>query len=122
MAGNTLKVNRRRTITLFLSVLLSSFLVFTIFTVGDSYFRLRKIQNIRMSGAEFDAIMYGVTDEQKQMCEDDPDIILTGTVGSGTDMEPKSSFLSQKNSMTAQAGVFPRQLPAVTTWILNRNL
>ena len=69
MARNALKVNRRKTITLFLAVLLSSFSVFTIFTVGDSYFRLQKIQNIRMSGAEFDAIMYGVTDEQKQMCE-----------------------------------------------------
>ena len=81
MAGNALKVNRRKTITLFLAVLLSSFLVFTIFTVGDSYFRLQKIQNIRMSGAEFDAIMYGVTDEQRQMCENNPNIALTGTVG-----------------------------------------
>ena len=81
MAWNAIKVNRRKTITLFLAVLLSSFLVFTIFTVGDSYFRLQKIQNIRMSGAEFDAIMYGVTDEQRQMCENNPDIVLTGTVG-----------------------------------------
>ena len=81
MARNALKVNRRKTITLFLAVLLSSFLVFTMFTVGDSYFRLQKIQNIRMSGAEFDAIMYGVTDEQRQMCENNPNIALTGTVG-----------------------------------------
>ncbi|MBC5714786.1 ABC transporter permease [Roseburia sp. BX1005] len=81
MARNALKENRRKTITLFLAVLLSSFLVFTIFTVGDSYFRFQKIQNIRMSGAEFDAIMYGVTDEQKQMCENNPDIVLTGTAG-----------------------------------------
>lgn len=81
MAWNAIKENRRKTITLFLAVLLSSFLVFTIFTVGDSYFRLQKIQNIRMSGAEFDAIMYGVTDEQKQMCENNPDIVLTGAVG-----------------------------------------
>ena len=57
MAGNALKVNRRKTITLFLAVLLSSFLVFTIFTVGDSYFRLQKIQNIRMSGADFVTII-----------------------------------------------------------------
>lgn len=81
MAWNALKVNRRKTITLFLAIFLSSFLVFTMFTVGDSYFRLQKIQNIRMSGAEFDAIMYGVTDEQRQMCEDNPDIVLTGTAG-----------------------------------------
>ncbi|MDO4338198.1 MAG: ABC transporter permease [Eubacteriales bacterium] len=81
MARNALKVNRRKTITLFLAVFLSAFLVFTIFTVGDSYFRLQKIQNIRMSGAEYDAIMYGVTDEQRQMCESNPDIVLTGTMG-----------------------------------------
>lgn len=68
MAVNTLKINRRRTVTLFLAVLLSSFMIFTIFTVGESYFRLQKIQNMRMSGAKFDAIMYGVTDEQRQMC------------------------------------------------------
>ena len=81
MAWNTLKTNRRKTITLFMAVLFSSFLVFTIFTVGDSYFRLLKIQNIRMSGAAFDAIMYGVTDEQREMCENNPDIALTGTAG-----------------------------------------
>ena len=81
MAVNTLKINRRRTVTLFLAVLLSSFMIFTIFTVGESYFRLQKIQNMRMSGAKFDAIMYGVTDEQRQMCESNPDIVQTGTVG-----------------------------------------
>ena len=180
MARNALKVNRRKTITLFLAVLLSSFLVFTIFTVGDSYFRLQKIQNIRMSGAEFDAIMYGVTDEQKQMCENNPDIVLTGTVGvcgwvektdqdstpnvgliwaddgywtqmmepvreklegryptaldhmreslqglfesveSGTDMDPRNSFMSRKNSMINRDGSFLRQLPVVTLWILSK--
>lgn len=208
MARNALKVNRRKTITLFLAVLLSSFLVFTIFTVGDSYFRLQKIQNIRISGAEFDAIMYGVTDEQKQMCENNPDIVLTGTVGvcgwvektdqdstpnvgliwaddgywtqmmepvreklegsyptaldeimvtksalknvvtkilmsaipllclmehmreslqglfesveSGTDMDPRNSFMSRKNSMINRDGSFLRQLPVVTLWILSK--
>lgn len=81
MAWNNLKANRRKTITLFLAVFLSSFMVFTIFTVGNSYFKLQRIQNIRMSGADFDAIMYGVTDEQRQMCEENPDIIQTGIAG-----------------------------------------
>ena len=81
MAVNALKVNRRRTVTLLLAVFLSSFMIFTIFTVGESYFRLQKIQNMRMSGAKFDAIMYGVTDEQRQMCENNPNIVQTGTVG-----------------------------------------
>lgn len=81
MAWNNLKANRRKTITLFLAVFLSSFMIFTIFTVGNSYFKLQRIQNIRMSGADFDAIMYGVTDEQRQMCEENPDIIQTGIAG-----------------------------------------
>lgn len=34
-----------------------------------------------MSGADFDAIMYGVTEEQRQICENAPEIILTGTIG-----------------------------------------
>ena len=38
MAVNALKVNRRRTVTLLLAVFLSSFMIFTIFTVGESYF------------------------------------------------------------------------------------
>lgn len=82
MAWNNLKRNARKTITLLFAVVLASFLIFTIFTVGNSYFKLQKIQNIRMSGAEFDAILYGVTDEQKQLCEENPNITLTGTAGS----------------------------------------
>lgn len=81
MVWKNLKGNLGKNITLILSVLLSSFMIFTIFTVGNSYFKLEKIQNIRMSGAEFDAILYGVTDEQRQICEENPDIILTGTAG-----------------------------------------
>lgn len=81
MAWNNLKENKRKTITLFLTVLLSSFMIFTIFTVGSSYFKLQRIQNIRISGADFDAIMYGVMDEQKQMCENNPDIVRTGITG-----------------------------------------
>ena len=53
MAWNNLKRNARKTITLLFAVVLASFLIFTIFTVGNSYFKLQKIQNIRMSGAEY---------------------------------------------------------------------
>ena len=66
---------------MFLAVFLSSFMIFTIFTVGVTYFKMLKIQNIRMSGAKFDALMYGVTDEQAQKCENNPDITLTGFLG-----------------------------------------
>lgn len=50
-----------------LAVFLSSFLMFGIFTVGITYFKMQRLQNIRLSGAEFDAIMYGVTDRQKEL-------------------------------------------------------
>ena len=81
MARHSLKTGRRRTATLFLAVFLSSFMIFTIFTVGVTYFKMLKIQNIRMSGAKFDALIYGVTDEQAQKCENNPDITLTGFLG-----------------------------------------
>ena len=44
MAWNNLKRNARKTITLLFAVVLASFLIFTIFTVGNSYFKLQKIQ------------------------------------------------------------------------------
>lgn len=34
-----------------------------------------------MSGAQFDVIMYGATDERIQIYENNPDIILTGIMG-----------------------------------------
>lgn len=81
MAWNGLGANRRRTVTLFLAILLSAFLIFTVFTVGITYFKLERLQNVRMAGADFDAILYGVTEEQRRRCEEDPDILLTGTAG-----------------------------------------
>lgn len=63
-----------------LGVALSAFMLFSVFTVGVTYFKMQRVQNIRLSGAEFDAIMYGVTDEQKQMCENNPDISGTGVL------------------------------------------
>ena len=81
MARHSLKTGKRRNVTLFLAIFLSSFMIFTIFTVGVTYFKLQKIQNIRLSGAEFDAIMYGVTGEQAQKCGKNPDITLTGFLG-----------------------------------------
>lgn len=82
MAWKNMKMNKRKNITLFLSIVLSAFLIFTIMTVGNSYFKLQTVQNIRMSGAKFDAVMYGVTDKQRKLCQENPDITLTGIVGS----------------------------------------
>lgn len=78
MAARTLKSHKRRSLTLILAALLSSFMIFCVFTVGVTYFQMQRLQNIRMSGGEFDAIMYGVSDEQKKSCEENPNILRAG--------------------------------------------
>lgn len=78
MAGRSLRNNRSRTGILVVAVLLSAFMIFSVLTVGTTYFKMERIQNIRLNGAEFDAIMYGVTEEQQRMCEKNPDITETG--------------------------------------------
>ncbi len=40
------------------------FMLFSIFTVGLTYVKMEKRQNIRLSGEDMDAIMYGMTKEQ----------------------------------------------------------
>ena len=57
-----------------LAVLLSSFLLFSVFTVGVTYFKMQRLQNIRLGGAEFDAIMYGMTEEQEEILKNNPDV------------------------------------------------
>lgn len=78
MAWNRLKNNRRLSITMILAVLLSSFMLFSIFTVGITYFKMQRLQNIRLNGAEFDAIIYGVTERQTELLKGNPDVEEVG--------------------------------------------
>lgn len=66
---------------MFLAILLSAFMLFSVFTVGITYFKTQRVQNIRLNGADFDAIMYGLTPEQRELCENNPDIEKTGWIG-----------------------------------------
>lgn len=61
-----------------LAVMLSSFLLFSVFTVGITYFKMQRQQNIRLSGAEFDAIMYGVTKKQMETLINNSDVEAVG--------------------------------------------
>ena len=63
LAKNNLKSNRRRSLSMVLAIMLSSFLLFSVFTVGATYLKMQRQQNIRLNGAEFDAIMYGISEE-----------------------------------------------------------
>ena len=78
MARNSFRSSRRRNLTVLLAIICSSFLLFTIFAVGITYFDMQRVQNIRMHGADYDAYLYGVTKEQQRVCQEDPDILKTG--------------------------------------------
>lgn len=80
MAKSALKNNRGRNLIVFLAILLSAFMLFSIFTVGITYFKMNRIQNIRLNGGEYDAVMYGITEEQREKCESDHEIKRTGIV------------------------------------------
>ena len=78
LAKKNMKSNSRRSVSMILAVMLSSFLLFSVFTVGVTYLKMQRQQNIRLNGAEFDAIMYGITDEQKLLLEENPDVASYG--------------------------------------------
>lgn len=64
------------------AIVLSTFMLFTILTVGSTYFKMQRIQNIRLNGGDMDAYIYGgFTEEQRSICEDNPDIALVGREG-----------------------------------------
>ena len=78
MAKHSLRTNRRRNISILLAVLFSTFLLFSIFTVGITFFEMQQTQNIRLHGADFDAYLYGLTPEQEKLCRNHPDILHAG--------------------------------------------
>ena len=80
LAKNNLKSNRRRSLSMVLAIMLSSFLLFSVFTVGATYLKMQRKQNIRLNGAEFDAIMYGISEEQKEILEENPTVEHYGVV------------------------------------------
>ncbi len=78
MAVHHLKRGKRKSITMVLAVMAASFLLFCIFTVGITYFQMLRTQNMRLQGGVYDAVLYGVTDKQMEICEADPDVEKIG--------------------------------------------
>lgn len=81
MAKTSLKRNQKKNMVLILAVVLASFMLFSCLTVGVTYVKMEQLQNIRMSGAEMDAIMYGMTHEQEEKIQKDEKIEKIGVVG-----------------------------------------
>lgn len=79
LARRSMSGNKRRNAVIVMAVLLSSFLLFTILTVGITYFKMQARQNMRMKGAVYDAVLIGgFTQQQKQICEKNEDITTIG--------------------------------------------
>ncbi len=68
LAKNTVRTNKRQFLILFLTILLSSFMLFSVFTIGLTYLDLSRLQNTRLYGSEYDiAVMNGFTEDQKEI-------------------------------------------------------
>ena len=80
MALRSLKSGHRRSIIMVSAVFLSAFLLFSILTVGVTYFKTQKIQNIRLNGGDFDAVLYGLTEKQREILGEKSDVEALGTV------------------------------------------
>lgn len=80
LAKASLMHNLRRYLVMFLAILLSAFMLFSVLTVGATYFKMWRIQNLRLDGAEFDAIMYGATDAQMEKLKNNADITDVGVL------------------------------------------
>ncbi len=101
LAKNTVRTNRRQFLILFLTILLSSFMLFSVFTIGLTYLDLSRLQNTRLYGSEYDiAIMNGFTEDQKENLIHHSDIKSVGALAycgnvksSDSDRSVNSGFL-----------------------------
>lgn len=80
MAVSRLKSNRKRTAVMLLAIALAAFMLCTVFTVGVTYFKMFHIQNLRLNGADFDAVVYGHTLKQEEIFKTNPDILRAGAI------------------------------------------
>ena len=82
MAFSSLKNNRRRNGIMIFAVMLSAFLLFTILTVGVTWFHMQDVQNLRMKGGDYDAVLYGgFNEKQRRVCEENEAIEAVGMQG-----------------------------------------
>lgn len=82
LARKSLMRNRGRNLILIGAVMLSSFMIFSVLIVGNTYFQMQRIQDIRLNGADFDAFIFGgFTGRQKRACLSDPEVKAVGIEG-----------------------------------------
>lgn len=81
LAGRAVHSNKRRNLILVMAVMLSTFMIVSVLTAGAAYFESQNKQNMRMSGAKYDAVLLGgVKEEQLEQCEKDKNIKSAGCI------------------------------------------
>ena len=78
MAKSSLKSNRQKNLIMLAAICLSSFMVFSVLTAGITYFQMWRQQNLRLQGAEFNAIMYGCSSEQMKLLQENENVTQIG--------------------------------------------
>lgn len=80
LAKNTVRTNKKQFGILFLTVALSAFLLFCVFTIGITWLDLGRQQNTRLNGAEYDIVtMNGFTPQQQDSLRRNPRVESVGT-------------------------------------------
>ena len=79
LAKNSVKTNKKQYGILFLTIILSAFMLFCVFTIGMTYLDSSRLQNTRLNGAEYDiATMNGFTPEQLKTLQQNQNIQSVG--------------------------------------------
>lgn len=118
MAWRSFKTNRRRSFIIAAAVLLSAFMLFSVLTVGVTYFKMHRLQNIRMNGAEYDAIVYGLTGEQQRLCEENPDIAAAGIAAiAGYTIETEEDSTVDVNFIWADDTYWNTMMKPAREWV-----
>lgn len=82
MAKRSLISNKRKNGIMMIAIMLSTFMLFSIFTVGVTFLKMQRQQDIRTKGGEFDAYIYGgYTEKQKEICRKNPAVDAVGVEG-----------------------------------------
>lgn len=79
LAKNSVRTNKMQYGILLLTIVVSAFMNFCVFTIGLTYLEESRLQDIRLNGAEYDiALINGFTLKQKEILRQNPKIKSTG--------------------------------------------
>ncbi|MCM1561864.1 MAG: ABC transporter permease, partial [Butyrivibrio sp.] len=96
MAKISLKSSWKKSLVMLAAIFFSTFMVFSVLTAGITYFQMWRLQNLRLQGGEYDAIMYGCSDGQMKLLQENEDVTEIGVSSiSGCIVETEKTDVSE---------------------------